>query len=167
MSGGGKGGGQTTTASIPDWVKEPSVRNLARAEAAQKIGYMPYMGADVAAINPLQQQAMQSNYDAAAAFGMAPVGGNAMAGLPQAQDFGGGVMGYSSYPMFEASQQQFAAQQPNTQAAYDQLFFNDQGYAAAKPQTVNVGQNQNSKYGPYYEGAPTGLLNNNFYGGIA
>lgn len=138
--GGGKGGGQTTEATIPDWVKTPSIRNLARAEAAQKVGYMPYMGADVAAINPLQQQAMQSNYDAAAAFGMAPVGGNAMAGLPQAQDFGGGVMGYSSYPMFEQSQDAFAQANPGSQAAYDQLFFDPQaGTAAAKPSTTNVG----------------------------
>ncbi len=141
--GGGKGGGQTTTAKIPDWVKEPSIRNLARAEAAQKVGYMPYMGADVAAINPLQQQAMQANYDAAAAFGMAPVGGNAMAGLPQAQDFGGGVMGYSSYPMFEQAQQNFAEANPAAQAAYDQLFFNESGYAPARPSTTSVGSNNN------------------------
>jgi len=160
MSSGGKGGGQTTVAEIPDWVRKPSERNLQRAEAAQKIGYMPYMGADVAAINPLQQQAMQSNYDAAAAFGMAPVGGNAMAGLPQAENFGGGVMGYSSYPMFEASQRQFAGTNPATQQAYDQLFFNEGGYAPSKPSIVNLS-------GPDFLPKNTGLLNNNFYGGIA
>jgi len=34
---GGKGGGQTTTAEIPEWAKEPTIRNLQRAEDVQQM----------------------------------------------------------------------------------------------------------------------------------
>lgn len=121
---GGKGGSQTTEAKIPDWAKEPTIRNLARAEAAQQIGYQPYMGPDLAAFNPTQQAAMQSNIDAANAFGLnAPA--SVMEGMPTPQDFGGGVMGYSAFPIFEQAQQELAARNPQQQAAYDALFGNN------------------------------------------
>ncbi len=118
---GGKGGGQTTTASIPEWAKEPTIRNLQRAEDVQQIGYQPYMGADLAAINPTQMSAMQNTLDASSAFGMsAPA--TPMQGMPQAQDFGGGIQGYSAYPLFEQAQRELAAQNPLQQRAYDDLF---------------------------------------------
>ena len=119
--GGGKGGSQTQQVEIPDWVRDPSIRNLARAEEAQKIGYMPYYGPDVAAFNPTQQAAMQSSYDTAAAFGLVPQGGNVMAGVPQAQDYGG-VMGYSSAPLYEQALAELKARNPETVAQYDKLF---------------------------------------------
>ena len=118
---GGKGGGQTTTAEIPEWAKEPTIRNLQRAEDVQQIGYQPYMGADLAAINPTQMSAMQNTLDASSAFGMsAPA--TPMQGMPQAQDFGGGIQGYSAYPLFEQAQRELAAQNPVQQRAYDDLF---------------------------------------------
>ena len=67
MSGGGKGGKQSSSVEIPQWIQQPSIRNMQRAEDLQKVGYMPYMGPDVAAFTQPQQQAMQSNIDAAAA----------------------------------------------------------------------------------------------------
>lgn len=118
---GGKGGGQTTTAEIPEWAKEPTIRNLQRAEDVQQIGYQPYMGADLAALNPTQMSAMQNTLDAASAFGMsAPA--TPMQGMPEAQDFGGGIQGYSAYPLFEQAQRELAAQNPVQQQAYDDLF---------------------------------------------
>lgn len=118
---GGKGGGQTTTAEIPEWAKEPTIRNLQRAEDVQQIGYQPYMGADIAAFNQGQLGAMQDSYDTAAAFGMsAPA--NVMQGMPEPQDFGGGIQGYSAYPLFEQAQRELAAQNPVQQQAYDDLF---------------------------------------------
>ncbi len=65
---GGKGGSQTTQVEIPSWIQQPSIRNMARAEALQKVGYQPYMGRDVAGFTQPQQQAMQSNLNAAAAL---------------------------------------------------------------------------------------------------
>ena len=120
---GGKGGSQTTEQTIPDWAKEPTIRNLARAETAQQIGYQPYMGPDLAAFNPTQQAAMQSNIDAASAFGL-NTPASVMEGMPAPQDFGGGVMGYSAFPIFEQAQQELAARNPEQQAIYDSLFGN-------------------------------------------
>lgn len=118
---GGKGGSQTTEQTIPDWAKEPTIRNLARAETAQQIGYQPYMGPDLAAFNPTQQAAMQSNIDAASAFGL-NTPASVMEGMPTPQDFGGGMMGYSAFPIFEQAQQELAARNPEQQAIYDSLF---------------------------------------------
>jgi len=118
---GGKGGGQTTENTIPEWAKQPTIRNLARAEEVQKIGYMPYYGPDIAAFNPTQQTAMQSNMDAAAAFGLAAPGQDAMAGMPQAQDFGG-ISGYASAPIFEQAVTELEQKAPGYVKEYNELF---------------------------------------------
>lgn len=140
---GGKGGSQTTEQTIPDWAKEPTIRNLARAETAQQIGYQPYMGPDLAAFNPTQQAAMQSNIDAASAFGL-NTPASVMEGMPAPQDFGGGVMGYSAFPIFEQAQQELAARNPEQQAIYDSLFGGGAPATTYSPSTgrppLNVGR---------------------------
>jgi hypothetical protein len=118
---GGKGGSTSQKVTIPDWLQQPAQRNLARAEEAAKVGYMPYYGPDVAAFTPMQQQAMQANVDAASAFGLVPQGTQAMAGMPQAQDFGG-VQGYSSGSMFDQALQELASRRPGQYAQYTQQF---------------------------------------------
>jgi len=118
-----KGGSNTTAAEIPEWAKAPTQRNIARAEIAQQIGYQPYTGADLAAMNQSQMGAMQSQLDTAGAFGMSAPS-TPMQDMPQAQDFGGGMMGYSAYPLFEQAQQELARKNPEQQAIYDSLFGN-------------------------------------------
>jgi len=121
--GGGKGGGQTQKVEIPKWIEEPATRNLARAEAAQKIGYQPYYGPDVAAFNPTQLAAMQSNIGAAEAFGLLQPGQvTAAQGMPAPQTFAGGQMGYSSAPLFEQAVAEMQARDPAQAAAYSDLF---------------------------------------------
>ena len=120
---GGKGGSNTTTASIPKWAEEPTKRNLARSEVAQQVGYQPYMGADLAAVNPTQMSAMQNQLDAASAFGLSAPS-TPMQGMPEAQDFGGGMMGYSAFPLLEQAQQELARKNPEQQEIYDSLFGN-------------------------------------------
>ena len=56
--GGGKGGSKTQETTIPAWIRDPAIRNLQRAEDVQRIEYMPYYGADVAAFNPMQNAAI-------------------------------------------------------------------------------------------------------------
>jgi len=123
---GGKGGSQTTQAQIPDWAKEPTVRNLARAEDLQKVGYMPYYGADVAGFSPMEQQAMQNQVNQASAFGLAPQGMNAMAGMPQTQmyDLGGGqqIAGYSAGNLYDQALAETQARNPEFAQRYDELF---------------------------------------------
>ena len=124
MSGGGKGGSKTSKTEIPKWLEEPAIRNLARAEDVTKIGYQPYYGIDVAGFTPTQQTAMQSGYDAAAAFGLAPQGGNAMAGMPQTQTIGG-MTGYSSSPLFDQAVAEWQTRNPEQAAQYNALFGSD------------------------------------------
>tara|TARA_R110002110_G_scaffold176909_1_gene381286 strand:- start:517 stop:1344 length:828 start_codon:yes stop_codon:yes gene_type:complete len=118
---GGKGGSQTSQVEIPQYLEDASKKMLNRASAVQGVGYMPYMGPDVAALTQPQQQAMQSNIDAASAFGLVDPGLNAMAGMPEAQDFNG-VQGYSSFPLYEQAVADLAASRPGQVAAYDRLF---------------------------------------------
>jgi hypothetical protein len=123
---GGKGGSQTTQAQIPDWAKEPTVRNLQRAEDLQKVGYMPYYGADVAGFSPMEQQAMQNTMNQASAFGLAQPGANAMAGMPQTQmyDLGGGqqIAGYSAGNLYDQALAETQARNPEFAQRYDELF---------------------------------------------
>ena len=121
-SGGGKGGSQTQTTEIPTWISEPSIRNLERAETAQKIDYMPWRGPDIAAFNPTQQMAMQQNMDAASAFGLAPQGSQALQGMQAPTTFAGGVQGYSSMPLYEQALAETQAKQPLDVAQRNKLF---------------------------------------------
>lgn len=119
--GGGKGGSQTSSTQIPNWIKEPAQRAIARGEDIAQIGYTPYMGPSVAALTPMQMSAMGNTNAAAGAFGLG--GADPMAGMPQAQNYGG-AMGYSSYPIYQQSMDQFAAERPG-QFDYINGFFVD------------------------------------------
>jgi len=120
---GGKGGSSSSVQEIPKWMEEPAIRNIARAEDIQRMGYMPWYGPDVAAYNPTQQAAAQANIGAAEAFGLIqPDTLTAYQGMPQAQTFAGGVQGYSSAPMFEQGVETLRQKQPGTMAQYDALF---------------------------------------------
>ena len=124
---GGKGGSKTTSTAIPDWIKEPAIRNIERAEQAQQIGYMPYYGVDIAGFSPMEQQAMQNTVGQAQAFGLAPQGMSATAGMPQAQqyDIGGGQMvsGYSASPLYEQALAEAQRRQPEFTQRYNELYF--------------------------------------------
>jgi hypothetical protein len=128
MGGGGKGGKQTTssTVTIPEWVKQPALRNLARAETAQKIGYMPYYGPDIAAFNPTQQAAFNANIGAAEAFGLVPQGSlTAMQGMtPAPTTYEGGLQAYSSGDLFDQAVAELAARRPGQVEQYNKLFVN-------------------------------------------
>ena len=121
--GGGKGGSQTTKLEIPKWIEEPATRNLARAEAAPKIGYMPYSGPQIAAFNPMQQAAMQANIGAGEAFGLLTPGSlQPLQGMPAPQTYAGGMQGYSSMPLYDQAVAELQSRSPNQVAAYNQLF---------------------------------------------
>lgn len=120
MSGGGKGGSQTTQVQVPAWLEQAAQTNLARADQLASIGYTPYYGPDVAAMTPMQMAAMQGTNQAASAFGLGGV--DPMTGMPQPQQFAGGVQGYSSAPLFEQSLDQLQAARPGQFAALQAPF---------------------------------------------
>lgn len=120
--GGGKGGSQTSQTEIPDWIRDPAIRAIDRGERIAEIGYTPYMGPEVAALSQPQMSAMMNTGSAANAFGMG--GGDPLAGMPAPQTFAGGMQGYSSYPLYQETQDAFAQAYPG-QADYMSSFFID------------------------------------------
>jgi hypothetical protein len=126
MSGGGKGGKQSTEVEIPKWLEDAAKSNMAFGEQAAGLGFRPYFGADIAAPTPMQQAAFANTGQAANAFGVAGGGMTGMEGMPTPQTFEGGVQGYSSAPMYEQS---LAALQQNAPGQYDairEMFINPQ-----------------------------------------
>lgn len=132
--GGGKGGSKTQETTIPAWIRDPAIRNLQRAEDVQRIEYMPYYGADVAAFTPTQNASFDANIGAAEAFGLlAPNTLTATSGMPEPTDFNG-FSAYSSQPLYEAALDELKANQPEAVAQYDALF------GANVPTTRSTGQ---------------------------
>lgn len=121
MSGGGKGGSSTTSVQIPAWLENAAQQNLARADRVAQIGYTPYFGPDVAAFTPMQEAAMNNTNQAALSFGMAAPT-SAMAGIPAAQTFAGGVQGYSSAPLYQQSVEALRTNAPGQYDAMRQMF---------------------------------------------
>ena len=120
-SGGGKSGSETTETTLPDWLQQPVQRNIQRAEDLQRLPFMPYRGAEVAAFNPNQVSAFQNNADAARAFGFnAPV--DAMGGLPEATQYADGSFGYDSNSLYDQALLDSKAYDPVAWDKYQALF---------------------------------------------
>ena len=117
-----KGGSSSQATQIPAWLENAAIQNINKANDVSQIGYTPYYGPDVAALSPMQQQSMQSTGNAASAFGLAPQGFDAMAGMPQAQTFANGMQGYSSAPLYQESVDQFQANRPAQFQAMADMF---------------------------------------------
>jgi hypothetical protein len=125
MSGGGKGGKKTEETTIPSWIRDPAIRNLARAEAVQQLPYMPYYGPEVAAFTPTQNAAFDANIGAGEAFGLlAPNTLTATSGMPTPTEYAGGFRGYSSQGLYDQALAELKAKQPGAVAQYDALFGN-------------------------------------------
>lgn len=106
---GGKGGSQSTSVQIPDWLEEPSRRAIQRGEDIAQIGYQPYMGPDVAGLSHGQRTAMGNTNAAAKAFGMRQMV------VP-----GGGDL--SSFETFDSAVRRGRQADPQQAAQYDAIF---------------------------------------------
>jgi len=106
-------GSQTTKNEIPAYAEDASKQALGMANARNEMGYIPYMGPDVAAFNPMQKAGMQGANSMAASMGL----GTAAPSFMEAQDFGGGVMGHSSQPLYQANMDALEAANPELFAA--------------------------------------------------
>jgi hypothetical protein len=119
---GGKGGTQTQAQSIPAYVEDAAKYNIGLAKDASKIGYMPYYGPDVAALAPQQEQAMRNNFGAQQAYGMIDPSAQFSTGMPESQQFAGGVSGYSSGSLFDQAVKELAARDPEQAAQYGKFY---------------------------------------------
>ena len=119
-----KGGSNTTVQKqeLPAWLDQAAQDNLAQAKIAGQIGYMPYYGPEIAGLSPQQTQSMQNTFNAQQAFGMVPQGAEFSTGLPEAQQFAGGVSGYSSGGLFDQALAELRARQPDIAAQYDKFY---------------------------------------------
>ena len=120
---GGKGGSTTTSVQVPEYIEKAAQRNLNKAEAISQIGYVPYYGPDVAAFSPMQNAAFQNTGNLAGAFGMAtPTGQNVYGSMGAPTDFGNGVTGYSSQPIYQQAVDTLRAERPGQYNAMTQMF---------------------------------------------
>lgn len=123
MAGGGKGGSTTTSVQVPEYIEKAAQRNLNKAEAISQIGYVPYYGPDVAAFQPMQNAAFQNTAGLAGAFGMAsPTGSNVYGSMGAPTDYGGGLLGYSSQPIYQQAVDTLRAERPGQYNAMTQMF---------------------------------------------
>jgi hypothetical protein len=137
MSGGGKGGSQTTQVTIPDWVREAAQSNLDRADQISQIGYVPYYGPDVAAFQPAQNAAFQNTANALGSFGMH----GAMPNMPEPTTFAPGVQGYSSAPILEAAMNELQITRPGQYDAITGMFIDPvTGQGGYSPNTAPAAQ---------------------------
>lgn len=142
------GGSSKSKTEIPKWLEGAARSNIATAKDISKIGYVPYYGPDVAALDPMQTAAMQNTANAASAFGLgAPA--DAMAGMPQAQTFAGGVQGYSSAPMYQQSLDTLKQNAPGQYKAIMDMFIDPITGADPNGRRGNGGGNANPLSDPF------------------
>tara|TARA_R110000751_G_scaffold136999_1_gene240116 strand:+ start:7067 stop:7930 length:864 start_codon:yes stop_codon:yes gene_type:complete len=116
-----KSGSETTETTLPKWLQDPVQRNLQRAEDMQKLPYMPYRGAEIAAFNPNTIASFNNNNDAARAFGFnAPA--DAMSGMPAATQYADGSFGYDSNSLYDQALLDSKAYDPVAWDKYQALF---------------------------------------------
>lgn len=95
-------GGKTTSSnSVPKYIEQGGQEAIARARDVANMGYVPYMGPDVALPGQGTLAAWQNQDAAANAFGMAAPTSTGLEGLPVANN--GGVQGFSSFPGYKAA----------------------------------------------------------------
>jgi len=131
-----KGGSSTSKVEYPDWITDPAKRNIQRGEDLARLGDIPYMGPDVAALTPRQQASMASTDSALSAYGMpvsspnfnsnmpvvnSEVGSNMPTGMPAPQNYGG-IPAYSSYDIYQGAVDAFREARPGQAAARDDFF---------------------------------------------
>lgn len=145
--GGALGGSQTSTTSVPKWLEDAGREALARAGEVSRVGYTPYYGPDVAAMNSTQLDAMRNTNSAANAFGLAS--SDPTANLPQAQTFANGVQGYSSGGLYDQSLAALQAARPGQYDAIMSQFIDPMTGAAAASASpvVNANPTQGYKFG--------------------
>lgn len=119
MASGGKGGSQSTRVELPGFINEAAQRAVAQGQRAGEIGYIPYSGPDVAAFTPTQEAAFAGTNAAAGAFGLPQA---AASGLPAPQEFAGGLLGYSSRPLFDEQMAVLAQERPGQLDAINSFF---------------------------------------------
>jgi hypothetical protein len=129
----------TEQTKIPEYLEEAGKIAIQQAQNIQQMGYMPYMGPEIAAINPYEQAMAQNVGQMASAFGMSAPSSLDM-GMPTVTQ--GGMTGYSSYPIYQSAMERLREQRPEQydffagQTGFDPITGAATGYV---PLTFNIG----------------------------
>lgn len=171
------GSKSTQSTQIPEYIEEAGKLALQRAQEVQAMGYVPYMGPEVATINPYEQAAAANVGGMASAFGMQAPTGLDMGGMPTVTQ--GGITGYSSYPAYLSAMERLREQRPDQyeylsgMGRFDPITgalnpeYDARMQAAIAPQvaapTSGGGGNDD---GPSFAPAPTGGGSGKLFGGF-
>jgi hypothetical protein len=105
------GSKSTQSTKVPEYIEEAGKLALQRAQEVQAMGYVPYMGPEVATINPYEQAAAANVGGMASAFGLQAPAAMDMGGMPTVTQ--GGITGYSSYPAYLSAMERLREQRPD------------------------------------------------------
>jgi len=105
------GSRSTQQTTVPEYIEEAGKLALERAKQIQAMGYIPYMGPEVAAVNPYEQAAAANVGGMASAFGMQAPVGLSMGDMPTVTQ--GGMTGYTSYPAYMSSMERLREIRPD------------------------------------------------------
>ena len=158
------GSRSTQKTEVPAYIEEAGRLALERAKQIQGMGYIPYMGPEVAAVNPYEQAAAANVGAMASAFGMQAPAAVDMGGMPTVTQ--GGMTGYSSYPSYMASLERLRETRPemyqylSNMTQFDPITgmenpeYVARMQAAAQPQAVAPTSSNDDK--PFFAPASTG-----------
>jgi len=110
-------GSKSSKTEVPAYIEDASKQAIGMANARNELGYIPYYGPDVAAFNPMQINAMQGANTMAQSMGLPTAGLSLMAPT----DYGNGVWGHSSAPLYEDNMARLQAANPELFDALQKL----------------------------------------------
>jgi hypothetical protein len=107
-------GSKSTTVQenkIPRYLEEAGQLAVEEAKKIKEMGYLPYFGPEVAAINPYEQAMAQNVGSMASAYGLAAPAAMSMSGVDTATS--GGVTGYTTAPAYFAALERLRETRPD------------------------------------------------------
>lgn len=105
------GSSSTEKTEIPAYMEEAGQFALEKARQIDALGNLPYMGPEVAAVNPYEQALARNVGGMASAFGLEAPAALDMGGMETVTQ--GGLTGYSSYPAYMASMERLKELRPD------------------------------------------------------
>ena len=127
-------GSKSTTVQenkIPAYLEEAGQMAVEEAQKIKEMGYLPYFGPEVAAINPYEQAMAQNVGGMASAYGLAAPAAMDMSGVNTATS--GGVTGYTTAPAYFAALERLRETRPDQYEFFANLGRFDPITGAASP----------------------------------
>jgi hypothetical protein len=96
---------------VPAYLEEASKLAVEEAKKIKEMGYLPYFGPEVAAVNPYEQAMAQNVGGMASAFGLSAPAAMDMSGVDTAAS--GGVTGYTTAPAYFSALERLKETRPD------------------------------------------------------